>query len=375
MNTHSTYVGMDVHKESIQVAVILPRHSQVSEEWSMRHDAKAAGRLCRKLEKLSGRSRIVSCYEAGPCGYGFQRELEAAGIRCMVVAPSLIPIKPGDHIKTDRRDARKLAGLLRAEELTEVHPPTREQEALRDLCRAREDAKGDLLRARHRLSKMLLRHSVRYELGKQHWTQAHHRWLETLRFDDDLQQVVLDDYLRAIKEIGERITRLTGKIEQAATSEPYAPAVARLRCFRGIDTVAALTLVAELHEFSRFQSPRELMAYLGIVPSEHSSGARKHRGSITKTGNSHARRMLVEIAWHYRHQPAEGAKLRARRQGQPSWVIAVADRAQRRLHGKYWRMLARNKAPNIATVAVARELVGFLWSVLHPAAVIENVNA
>jgi len=369
------YAGLDVHKDSIRVAVVASAGAGIVEEWSMQHDRGAVGRLTRKLAGLAGQADVVCCYEAGPCGYGLQRDLQAHGLRCQVVAPSLIPVRPGQRIKTDRRDARKLAGLLRAGELVEVRPPTPQQEALRDLCRAREDAKADLIRSRHRLSKMLLRRSVRFETGKQHWTQAHHRWLASLRFDDELEQAVFDDYLCAIEQIGQRLVRLNDKIEAASKLEPYAQATQRLRCFRGIDTVAAVTIVAELHDFTRFESPRELMAYLGIVPSEHSSGQRQRRGAITKTGNRHARRMLVEIAWHYRHRPGQGIRLRTRRQGQPGWVIAVADRAQERLHQKYWRLLQRNKSPNIAVVAMARELAGFLWSVLHPAAASIRVNA
>jgi transposase len=364
MEGYSTFVGLDVHKDSIEVAMLAPGRAAPL-QWSMRNDAKAAGRLVRKLRK-EGTGEILCCYEAGPCGYGFQRELAKLSMKCLVVAPSLIPIKPGQRIKTDRRDACKLAGFLRAGELTEVAPPTPEQEALRDLCRAREDAKQDLMRCRHRLSKMLVRRSLRYAAGKRSWTHAHRQWLRSLRWEYSSEQAVFDDYLRAIEQIEERIKGLDEKLEAAATCEPYAQSVARLRCFRGIDTVAAVTIVAELHGFERFESPRKLMAYLGLVPSEHSSGAKSQRGAITKAGNSHVRRMLVEVSWHYRHKPSEGFKLRRRRQGQPSWVISVADKAQARLHRRYWKMLARGKAPSVATTAVARELIGFVWDVLRP---------
>ncbi len=365
MTNHSTYVGLDVHKETIAVAVIVGERGKVTEEWSMRHDHKAAERLASKVRKLAGGSEVICCYEAGPCGYGFQRELGALGTRCMVIAPSLIPVKPGVRIKTDRRDARKLAELLRAGELVEVAPPTPDEEALRDLCRAREDAKADLTRARHRLSKMLLRGSIRFDAGKKQWTELHHRWLRSLRFENTLTQAVFDNYLHAVEQIGERVSSLSARIENAAVREPHAATVANLRCFRGIDTVAAMTLVSELHGFGRFVSPRQLMAYLGVVPSEHSSGQRRSRGPITRTGNGHVRRMLVEIAWHYRHRPAVGGRLHARREGQPAWVISIADRAQQRLYRKYWRMLQRGKAPNVATMAVARELVGFVWATMR----------
>jgi transposase len=365
MQSYSTFVGLDVHKDSIEVAMLTPQSAKPV-QWSMRNDAKAAERLGRKLGK-QGTGQIVCCYEAGPCGYGFQRQMSDQALDCVVVAPSLIPIRPGQRIKTDRRDAAKLAGLLRAGELTEVAPPTPEQEALRDLCRARVDAKQDLMRCRHRLSKMLLRRGLHYG-RKKNWTREHRRWLRRLSFIYANEQAVFDDYLRAVEQLEERIEGLDEKLEQASQCEPYADAVGRLRCFRGIDTVTAVTIVAELHGFERFESPRKLMAYLGLVPSEHSSGGRRRRGAITKTGNSHARRMLVEAAWHYRHKPSEGAKLRARRQGQPGWVISVADKAQARLHRRYWRMLGANKAPNVATVAIARELVGFIWEVLRPQA-------
>ena len=363
MESYSTFVGLDVHKDSIQVAMLTPQSSEPI-QWSMQNDAKAAGRLVRKLRK-QGTGQILCCYEAGPCGYGFQREMLGLAMKCVVVAPSLIPIKPGQRIKTDRRDARKLAGYLRAGELTEVAPPTPEQEALRDLCRARTDAKQDLMRCRHRLSKMLLRRSLRYQAGKKNWTQAHRQWLRSLAFEYASEQAVFEDYLRAVEQLEERIKGLEEKLEAASQCEPYAQAVGRLRCFRGIDTVTAVTIVAELHGIERFESARKLMAYLGLVPSEHSSGGKRRQGAITKTGNSHARRMLVEAAWHYRHKPSEGVKLRMRRKGQPGWVISVADKAQARLHRRYWRMLAGSKAPNVATVAVARELVGFIWDVLR----------
>ena len=367
METHSTFVGLDVHKDSIQVAMLVAGRSAPI-EWSMRNDRQAAGRLVRKLRKADGTGQIACCYEAGPCGYGFQRELGQLAMECVVVAPSLIPIKPGQRIKTDRRDARKLAGYFRAGELTVVAPPTREQEALRDLCRAREDAKQDLMRCRHRLSKMLLRQGVRYQAGKKPWTQAHRLWLRSRVFDYPSAQAVFDDYVRAVEQIEERITGLDEKLEVASRCEPYAQAVGRLRCFRGIDTVTAVTIVAELHGFERFESPRKLMAYLGLVPSEHSSGTKRQQGAITKAGNTHVRRMLAEASWHYRHTPHEGVKLRQRRKEQPGWVISIADKAQARLNRRYWRMLARGKAPNVATIAVARELVGFIWDVLRPQA-------
>lgn len=318
----------------------------------------------RRLEQR-GQGEIECVYEAGPCGYTLQRQLRAAGIGCQVVAPSLIPVKPGERIKTDRRDARKLAEHLRAGLLTEVHPPSEADEAARDLCRCREDAKEDLMRVRHRLSKMLLRRGRVYRAG-QNWTKRHREWLRGQRFEHAADQAVFEDYLLAIEQLEERVVRLDERLREVASTDPYRDRVGWLRCFRGIDTVAALTIVAELHDFARFRSPRHLMAYLGLVPSEHSSGQSTHRGAITKSGNRHVRRMLVQVAWHYRHRPAVGAVLRKRRHGQPAAILALADGAQQRLHRRYHRLLlARRKPHQKVVIAVARELVGFLWAALY----------
>jgi transposase len=306
---------------------------------------------------------IVRAYEAGPCGYGLQRALFAEGVGCQVVAPSLIPRKPGERIKTDRRDARRLGELLAGGQVTEVHPPTPEAESVRDLCRAREDAKEDQTRARHRLSKFLLRRGLVWGRGRA-WSQAHQRWLRGLRLDHPADQATFDAYCLALDQVQERLRDLEAQLAAWSQAEPYATPVAWLRCFHGVDTTTAMTLVTELHDFRRFRKPRQLMAYLGLVPREHSSGDRTQRGGITKTGNGHARRVLVESAWHYRHRPRLSATLRQRREGQPARVIALADRAHQRLSRRYRRMIARGKPHNKVVVAVARELVGFLWATL-----------
>ncbi len=246
-----------------------------------------------------------------------------------------------------------------------MHPPNETEEALRDLMRAREDAKKDLLSARHRLSKMLLRNGLRFTQTR-NWTLKHRAWLKRLRFDERHSQQVFDNYLLAIEHVEERLKMLDAYIEEAAVEGPYAQQVGWLRCLRGVDTVTAMTILAELHDFRRFTHPRHLMAYLGLTPSEHSSGGRTKRGSITKAGNSHVRRVLVEAAWNYRHRPAVSALLRRRRQGQPSAVIAIADRAQVRLHRRYYRLKEGYRKPhNVVTVAIAREFVGFIWAVLN----------
>jgi transposase len=301
-----------------------------------------------------------------------QRQLRTAGVSCTVIAPSLIPVRPGDRIKTDRRDAKKLAELLRAELLTEVHPPTEEAEAVRDLCRCRDAAKQDRERARHRLSKLLLRRGLIYAPGKA-WTRMHREWLRQRRFERPADQVVFADYLQALEHVEERLRALDTQLTTYAQQEPYRAPVGWLRCFRGIDTVTAMSIVTELHGFERFRSARALMAYLGLVPCEHTSADRHRRGGITKTGNVRVRRLLVEAAWHYRHLPGVGVSLRQRRSGQPPPIIALADKAQRRLHHRFWSLVsARTKPPNQAVIAVARELTGFLWAALQrpPAALL-----
>lgn len=362
MSKGTTHVGLDVHKKSIVVAMLLPRR-KTAERWQLANEPRAVKRLIRKL-KREAPGAVECVYEAGPCGYVLYRQLEQAGIHCEVVAPSLIPKKPGERVKTDKRDATKLAELSRAGLLTEIHPPTEAEEAVRDLCRCREDAKQDLTRCRHRLSKFLLRRGLVYNQGRT-WTLRHRRWLKELHFERTADQVVFADYLTAVEQHEERVQVLNEQISRAADSGPYAKPVGYLRCFRGIDTITAMTLVVELGDVRRFESPRELMSYWGLVQSEHSSGNKTRRGGITKAGNSHARRVVVEAAWAYRHKPAIGIGLRKRREGQRIDIIAQADRAQRRLHQRYWHLhLARNKLPAVAIVAVARELVGFIWAAL-----------
>ncbi len=357
----TTYAGMDAHARAIHVAVLAPG-AERPEEWQLANEPKAVKRLAQRLRRMAP-GPVVACYEAGPGGFALQRQLEAEGIECQVIAPALIPRRPGDRVKTDRRDARKLAELLRADLLTAVHPPTIDQEAVRDLCRAREDAVTDRTRARHRLAKLLLRRGIAYD-GR-NWTLRHRRWLLTLRFEHPAAQATFDDYLRALEGVEERLRTLEQELAACAASDDYREAVGLLRCFRGVDTVTALTVLAELGDVTRFGSARQLMSYLGLTPSEYSSGARQRRGPITKTGNSHVRRILVESAWHYRHPPRVGAALRKRREGQPGWAVVLADRAQTRLYRRHRRLAAHGKPSVVANVAVARELAGYLWAVLN----------
>ena len=364
MTNDITNVGLDAHQETIHAAILFPESEEAVMD-SFANTPQGIQRFTRRLLKRAP-GPVRSCYEAGPLGFGLQRSLIALGMDNVVIAPSLIPKKPGERIKTDRRDARKLADLFRVGLLTEVHPPTPDQEAVRDLCRAREAAKGDQKRIRHRLSKFLLRRQIRYTTGRKAWTRAHQEWLRGRRLPHPADQVILDDHLLSLEQLGCRLDAFDEQIEAFACQAPYVEAVAHLRCFRGIDTLTALSIVAELHDVQRFSSPRQLMAYLGLVPSEHSSGGVEKRGALTKTGNQRVRRLLIEAAWHYRHRPAVGYRLKKRREGQPPHVIAIADRAQQRLHRRYRRLLERGKPHNKAVAAVGRELVGFVWAALQP---------
>jgi transposase len=354
---------MDAHKKSINVAVLLPGNTKPV-EWQVANEPAAVRRLAKKLVREAP-GEVRCCYEAGPCGYALQRELESAAVTCEVVAPSLIPVKPGDRIKTDRRDARKLAELQRAGMLTVVHPPTADEESVRDLCRCREAAQRDLHRARQRMGKFLLRRGLVYRGGKSAWGKAHRQWLHSLTFESVAAKAAFGDYLLALVQLEERHLTLKARLADVAQQDPYREPVSWLRCFRGVDTVTATTLVAELHDFRRFRSARELMAYLGLVPSEYSSGDKERRSGITRAGNMHARRMMVEAAWHYRHRTKTGSTLRQRREGQPEAVIALAERAQERLGRRYRYLIERGKPTPKVVVAIARELTGFLWGALQ----------
>jgi len=363
----TTFVGLDVHKPWINVAVLLPGHDTPI-EWRIINEPQAIRKMLKRVASLAP-GDVRYCYEAGPCGYALQRQIISwSDASCMLVAPSLIPRKPGERIKTDRRDAKKLALLFRAGLLTEVHPLTEEDEAARDLSRARDDLREDLVRARHRLGKFLLRRAITFTPGKRAWTLAHRRWLESLSFDNPADSVVVADYLLAIDHIEQRLKALVVHVERLALDPRYANAVATLRCFRSIDTISAVGYAVELHNFERFTSARRLMSFVGLIPGEHSSGEKRRRGAITKTGNSHVRRFLIEAAWNYRHRPHVGSSLRRRRMGQPPRVIALADRAMLRLHRRYEQMTRRGVLPQKAVVAMARELAGFIWAALSPLA-------
>jgi transposase len=321
---------------------------------------EAIGKLVRQLRK--GGAEISFCYEAGPCGYGIHRQLTDLGWDCQVVAPSLIPKKSGDRVKTDRRDSLILARLHRAGELTAVWVPDGAQEALRDLTRAREDMKHLQRQAKQRLLAFLLRHCKRYG-GKANWTQMHYRWLEEVKFDHPVQQIVFQEYVDTVKAMTKRVDGLDTQIESAASESVFWPVIEGLMALRGVSLLTATTIVAEIGDLKRFASAPQLMAYLGVVPSEHSSGGTQSRGGITKTGNGHVRRVLVEAAWTYRHQARKTAKLQRRAERTSEEVQEIAWKAQKRLCARYRLLEARGKLKVQACTAVARELAGFIWAI------------
>lgn len=368
----TVYVGLDVHKDSIDIAL-----AQASGDSEVRHLGTVAGgtaAVSKALRRLiSAGQRLHIVYEAGPCGFALQRHFAALGWRCDVVAPSSIPRPSGERIKTDRRDAMKLARLARAGELTPVRVPDSADEAIRDVVRGREDAVREQRNARHRLKALLLRNGIVYS-GRSAWSAAHWRWLATVKLPHAAQQIVFQEYLHAITEAGSRITRHEHALRDALSTWTLAPVVAALQALRGVQLIAAITLVAEIQDFWRFASPRQLMGYLGLVPREDSSGPRRRLGAITKAGNAPARRMLVEVAHLYRY-PARVSPVIARRQADlPKAVTDIAWTAQTRLCSRFRRLAARRVPHNKIVVALARELCGFVWAIAREVTPEPNAN-
>lgn len=362
MEKSITFVGLDVHKNSIDIALADGgRDKEVRHYGTIGGDLTALDKAIRKLVSKGNALRFV--YEAGPCGYEIYRHLTRQGFDCIVVAPSLIPKKSGNRIKNDRRDAEMLARLHRAGELTPVYVPRIEDEAMRDLCRARIDAKNAERKARQQLNSFLLRSGFRYS-GRTLWSLAHQRWISDIRMPHPAQQITLQEYVDTVRSCSERVERITEQIRQLATQWRLGPVVEALQALRGVSLVVATTTVAELGDLSRFDHPRYLMAYLGLVPSEHSSGESTMRGGITKTGNGHARRMLVEAAWSYRLPARVSRRLRDRQQNLPQAVWEIAWKAQLRLCARYRRLVAKGKKTQVAITAIARELAAFMWAIV-----------
>ncbi len=354
-----TYVGLDTHKDSISVALLRP-DQVVPDDDRIPNTSEEVRRLVARWGDVT---RVRACYEAGPCGYELQRLLASLGVACAVIAPALVPRRPGERIKTDRRDARKLCRLLRAGELTAVRVPPPEEEAVRDLLRLREDLGEDILRARHRLSKFFLRHGRAFSGTS--WTQAHLRWIRAQRFALPMLERVRDEHLAAIEMRLVQRDQLERELLEIAAQPPYARAVRRLCALRGVRELTALTLLVEVGDFRRFATASAFMGFTGLVPSEDSSGDRRRQGAITKTGNSHLRRVLVEAAWHYQRRPVRNASHRQDLKEQPPTVLAFALGLEQRLHTRYWAMVNRHKLATVAVVAVARELAGAIWALMH----------
>lgn len=360
-----TYVGLDAHKRTIAVCAIRAVDGELV-EWTIPNSTATVRKLSGTLKRMAGEGIAHACYEAGPLGFSLQRQLERLGIACDVIAPSLIPRKAGERIKTDRRDARKLATSHRAGALTRVEPPNEEQEAARDLVRARDSVRIERKAARHRLLKFLDRRAIRYD-GK-NWTLRHREFLDGLQFENSLDQTTFAHYRLTISQADARLEHLDREIAVLGKTPPYCELVDRLRTLRGIDTLSAMVLVVELFEFGRFDSARSLMSFVGLVPSESSSGERERRGGITKTGNGRVRRILIEAAQHQRRPYRVSEALKRRRQGQPGWVVVIADRAGQRLSHRYRQLQGRGKPDQKIMAAVAREMAGFVWSFLAPQA-------
>jgi transposase len=355
------FIGLDVHAETIAVAIAEPG-GEVRSLGVIPNRAESVGRLIRKLGKPE---QLRVCYEAGPTGYVLYWQLSELGVKCEVIAPTLVPVKAGDRVKTDRRDAEKLARCYRAGDLTAVWVPDAAHEALRDLVRARLAAKRDQLRARHRLSKFLLRHGRRAAEGVGAWTERYLAWVKTEHFEHAAQQMTLQDYLHEVEHAGERIVRLERSIDAAIETLPVKmrAVIEALQSLRGIAQISAVSIMAEIGELSRFEHPRQLMGYSGAVSREHSSGERINRGPISKAGNAHLRRIAVEAAWAYRHRPAVGKTLAARQRRSSAAVTALAWKAQNRLHQRYTRLMGRGKCKQQVITAVGRELLGFIWAI------------
>lgn len=349
---------MDTHKKQHKIALHYPRQEQIV-EFAINNTVSEIKKMVNKIKKHAP-GQVEFCYEAGVCGFTLKRRIEQMGFKCAVIAPSLVPRKPGERVKTDRRDAKKLLALFKAGLLTEIHAPDEKAESARELTRLRETASENLKRIRHQLLKFLTRHGYVYRQGS-HWTQKHITWMRTLKFTEHMLTKVFENYFDQLIYCTARLEGLDRELKQLAESKEYNEIVRLLNCFHGINTLTAITIITEIFEFGRFESPRQLMSYLGLTPSEDSSGEKNRKGAITKTGNKRVRRLLNETAWHYRHRYVPSKVLKKRRQGQPQWAIDIADTAARRLTKRHRHLINKGKMPCKANIAVARELAGFIW--------------
>jgi transposase len=361
MKDNSTFIGMDVHKNSISIAIAQGGCDQQARYYGRIDSSLSA--LDKVVKKLDQKGRELNfVYEAGPCGYPIYRHLNTKGYQCTVAAPSRVPKQSGNRIKNDRRDALELSRLHRAGELTAVHVPDCEDEAMRDLTRAREDAKIDEKKSKQRLQAFLLRHGQRYR-GKSPWSRAYMNWIADIKMPHQAQQIVLQEYVDTYNQRLLRVERLIEQIRQLLPQWRFAPVVEALQSLRGVSLIVAVTTIAEIGDLNRFDHPQKLMGYLGLVPSEDSSGNRIRRGAITKTGNGHVRRMLVEAAWAYRYRPRVSRALLKRQQGLSQPICQIAWKTQLRLCSRYRRLWAKGKAKQVIITAIARELCAFMWAI------------
>jgi len=365
MQKITLYIGLDVHKDSITIAIAEPGpKGEIRLFGTITNDMHALEKALIRIRKAHPNAQLEVAYEAGPCGFGIARRLKQLKVPCLVAAPSLIPKQPGSPFKTDKRDSRNLARLLRSGELTAVYVPEPTDEAIRDLCRARTDAVDDLRRCRLRLKSFLLRHDYRYQ-GKANWSQPHMRYLRELVLPHPAMKAILEEYLQGIDAAHQRVQRIEASMLTLLETWRLKPAVKALMAFRGFQLVAAMITVSELGDIHRFAHPRQLMTYLGLVSVEHSSGPKQHLGSISRCGNGHQRWLLTECAEHYLLPPKVSKELSHRQEGQPPEVRALSWKAQNRLHLRFTRLLGRRLQRNKAKVAIARELCGFIWALLR----------
>ncbi|MTI62248.1 MAG: IS110 family transposase [Firmicutes bacterium] len=355
---NTTFVGLDVHKETITIARAKGYTGNIKVYGSIKNDIKL---LMKVLLKFNQVENLIVCYEASSCGYTIYRLLIDAGIECKVVALSLIPRKPGERVKNDRRDTKKLTNLLRSNELTFIWIPDRENEALRDLLRAREKVVSDFTRAKNRIKQFLLRNNIMPPEGINSWTVAYRQWLDRIQINNEAQSFVLQEYLQNYDQVRLQVKRFDKNIEKYVPTCSQKDFIKALKGFRGIDTVTSASIACEIGDIRQFQQPRKLMSYLGVIPSEHSSGNSRHQGNITKEGNTHLRRVIIEACQHYKLKPKVSYTLSKRQKGLSPVLKNISWRAQRRLHNKYWRLSGRGKPYQVVIIAIARELMGFIW--------------
>ena len=361
--SYPAYIGLDVHSQTIAVAVARSGREEPEFRREIANKPKSVEKLIKQLTTEFAGEVLLFCYEAGPCGYALYRQILESGHECQVIAPSMIPNRPGDRVKTDRRDAIKLAHYLRSGDLNAVWVPDEEQEAMRDLVRAREDFKAQESKARHQLNSFVLRHGHYYPSGKQRWNKTHLNWMESLKFPHHWQQVALQEYIDAVKAATKRVADIMAQIEMLLPQWSLAPVVYSLMALRGVHKLTAIVILAELGDITRFDSPSQLMSFVGLVPMVHSTGDKTHMGKITRTGNSHVRRVLTQSSWTYRFPARQTKHIKSKAAQASDEARGISWKAQKRLCGRFRYLIMAGKDSKITVVAIARELLGFIWDI------------